>query len=289
MVPSAIDRVRNDDLGMRVGEMVLNLEQMAVPVSGSLWTRARLMGGARPGTIMGEGIRSFAMYKTFLINSMYQYAEELGMRSMAAAKDAGMGPGLQTAAYLGGKFGWPVAAFIPLTLAGALTVQLKQLARGNDPIYMGTPKFWGAAMLQGGSFGILGDFFYSPESRTGHTAGVVGAGPVGDLLADVKDTATHTYDLATNPTDEKTQHLEVNQLAQDVRKYTPGASLWWARAAFNRGIVDQLQLALDPQAKASFARAAQHQRSATGQESWWPQGEPLPTRAPNLATAVTPP
>ena len=229
--PSDIEKTAGYELAARVGEMVANMEQYAVPVSGSLWTRAAMANLGKPGTVPGEVLRSAALYKTFLLNAHWLFGNEIGMRALRAAPDwvpAGV-------AYNSGRAAWAAASVAALTLAGAMTLQLKAIARGEDPIYMGSPKFWGAALLQGGSLGILGDFFYSSQSRTGHTMGVVGAGPLGDLAADAVDTvkdygaALHAEGAASaDPNDyaaqAQVQHaheIAARQSITDVRKYTP--------------------------------------------------------------------
>ena len=54
-----------------------------------------------------------------------------------------------------------------LMLLGGLAVQLKEIAKGNDPRPMDSAEFWLAAVMQGGGLGIFGDFFSASTSRTG--------------------------------------------------------------------------------------------------------------------------
>ena len=290
--PVDIVKHASDDLGFRVGEMILNMEQMAVPVSGSLWTRSAMMRSIPPGSILGEGLRSFAMYKTFLINAQYLYAEEFAHRALAAAEGAGMDPASGKGSFVFGlgRFGGAASLIIPLTIAGAVTLQLKQIANGKDPLYMGTPKFWGAALLQGGSLGLLGDFFYSAHSRFGHQLAITGAGPVADFASDVWDMtggeAADVYDRATNPAHADKPDKEAKRAVQFARNNTPIlSSLLWSKAAYQRGVLDQVQKLVDPEADAAFERAKARMQRETGQEAWWPQGSLAPQRAPDLSAA----
>ena len=296
--PSDIEKVAGFEIAARVGEMVSNLEQFAVPVSGSLWTRAAMSNLGKPGTVVGEGIRSGALYKTFLLNAHWLFGQEMGMRAMRAAPDwvpSGV-------AYNSGRIAWAASSAMALTMAGAVTLQVKALARGEDPISMASPKFWGAALLQGGSLGILGDFFYSAQSRTGHTAGVVGAGPLGDAMADAWDTGKDLAKWSDNPNGsqpapgdkwlvggEKAQSVMARQALTDLKKYTPLGSLWWARTVFQRAVLDQIQKAIDPDAQQGFDRARGRLSHDTGQDRWWQPGDLAPSRAPNWAAAWTPP
>ncbi len=181
---------------------------------------------------------------------------------------------------------WAAGMVGMMTLSGGVTVQLKQLAQGKDLMPMDTPEFWGAAALQGGGFGLLGDFLYSKTARNDKTAPIAGFGPVGQIASDAWDltggTASDLVDAHQRP--HALHHFAVRG-AHDLRSYTPFANLWWAKTAFSRGVVDQLQQAIDPDAKAQFARSARQLRHDTGQGAWWPAGQVAPTRAPTLATA----
>lgn len=263
------------ELAARVGEMVLNAEQYAVPVSSSLWTRSQLTMGQRPGTLAGEAVRSLSMFRTFLINAQHNYAEEIFLRGVARGY-GGFGLAAWCSAWAAGIFG-------ALTLSGAMAVQVKQLTRGLDPLPMNSPQFWGAAILQGGGLGLLGDFFFSSHARNDKSAPIAAIGPVGELASDAWDlTGGELQDLATRGQHPGGHDHEVARVAHDLAAYTPGSSLWWARLAFDRGIVDQLHQAMDPDASYAFARSAATMERQRGSGAWWPKGEMLPQRAPDM-------
>jgi hypothetical protein len=284
--PQDIAREANLDLGLRVGEMALNAEQYAIPVSGSLWTRARLLGQLPPGTPEGELARSFTMFKTFSINTAYQYAEEIYLRGVENVWDRWnfIPPALKPAAFHAWLGAWAAGVVGALTLAGGVTLQMRQLVNGKDPLPMNTPQFWGAAMLQGGGLGILGDFFYARTARNEKSAPIAAIGPTGQLLSDAFDlTAGEVGDLATASQHPKRHDAEAARIAHDLTAYMPGASLWWARTAYDRMIIDQLEQRMDPDAKRRFARAAREAQTETGAGAWWPRGSALPTRAPDFS------
>lgn len=268
------------DLALRVGEMVMNGEQLAVPVSGSLWTRSALTMG-NPGTPMGELTRSFFMFKTFLVNTAYQYGEELFLRNVARY-GGGIGAYGATAAHAAGIMGM-------LTVSGAVSLQLKRLARGEDPLPMNTPQFWGAAMLQGGGLGIVGDFLFSQTARNDKGPIVTSFGPTGQLVSDALDLTTGELGdvlYRRQHPGSRARDQEVSRLAHDASAYIPFASLWWARLAFNRAVVDQLEQAMDPDAKERYARAARQAQRQSGAGDWWARGALLPERAPDLQTVA---
>jgi hypothetical protein len=74
-----------------------------------------------------------------------------------------------------GALGYALGFFAATTIGGALALELKEIAKGKDPRPIPRAKdpalehaeFWGAAMLQGGGWGIFGDFLGSTENRFG--------------------------------------------------------------------------------------------------------------------------
>jgi hypothetical protein len=266
------------DLAMRVAEMVLNGEQYAVPVSSSLYTRARLLGGTRPGTAWGELVRSLAMYKTFVVNQHFQYSQEIFMRGI----DQGL-TGLGLRAY---QARWYAGIVGALTIGGAVTLQLKRLRDGLDPQAVDNPRFWAAALLQGGALGPYGDFLFSDKARTDKGIGLTSAGPVSSPFSDAWNLtgqeAIDQMDRAQHPG--RAHDQMASRVAHDLKAYTP--NVWWERTVFNRLIVDQLEQAMDPDAKQRYAEAARKSQHATGGGEWWARGDLAPTRAPAMQTAI---
>jgi hypothetical protein len=129
--------VPDQELGDRILEMAHNEGDFAVPVP-DLETRAYINANARRGTVLGELIRSSPlMFKTFTVSLMHRH----GGRMMDQRG-------------IGGKAGYFLTLMIPMTLMGALAVQLKEIAKGRDPAPMdprsnpasgGTPSSWAAA------------------------------------------------------------------------------------------------------------------------------------------------
>ncbi len=238
--------------------------EFAVP-SVSLDARARFMGDAAPGSIPGELIRSTVMYKNFALSfSLNQYRRVM-------AKPTTMDRAKYVANIIGG-----------MTVLGGLAVQLKELAKGRDPRDMTEGRFWAAAAFQGGGLGLFGDFAYSETNRVGgglyETLGgpVVGLGS--DLIGGVVDNTTRAL------SDKDTRvGRDVSQL---VRRYTPGTNLWFARAALDRLVWDQMQEFLDPDAEQVWRRSEKARARAYGNKSWWAPGDALPDRGPDFTNIL---
>lgn len=286
--PTAIGKV-NPELGLRVAEMIERQTRLAVPEP-SLWAQAHLIGHTRPGTVQGEFMRSLAAYRSFTVTQTYLWARELAAQGMT--KDpAAWGP---TAA--AGMAGAAASLIVPLTLTGALGLQIRELVKGNDPRDMGDGRFWGAALLYGGGLGIAGDFLYASQARNGKTSALTAMGAPAAFLSDSFDlTVGNVREVAAAMTDADdpksfTEAMDKANPGRDAARmagrYTPVSSLWWARAAWDRSVVDQLQKLLDPDAADSFQRQARALDQNYGQTQWWPEGAPAPARAPDAAGAV---
>jgi hypothetical protein len=269
--------VTDESLALRLAEAIEMETRLAVPET-TLWTRAKLLGQDRPGTVSGEIRRSWAMFRSFTLTATHLLAEEMSLRGQRA----GASPFVASAVGLGGLFVW-------LTLAGAATIQLREIASGNDPTPMDDGRFWGKAMLQGGGLWLLGDFIFSAEQRG---AGQMEAfGPVGGAVGDLYDaTIGNVLDVAGDVADGDTLGEAVAEanvgrdVANVLRRYVPGANVWFLRAAWNRALVDQVQRVLDPEAEEEFERK-RRKLEREDREQWWVMGSPAPERAPSLAGA----
>jgi len=255
-----IDQNTARELSLRVSEMINTETNFAVP-SASLRGRTALVGEAPPGTIRGEFLRSFAMYKNFGVTLANTHI----MRGVTAkgAKRKGQ--------YL-------ADLMISTTVMGALAMQLKEMSKGRDPRPMNDTRFWGSAFLQGGGLGIFGDFLFADHNRFGGTFAQSMAGPVVGFGSDIaKLTVGNLQELA--------QGKDTNAASEMIKfasRYTPGSSLWYARLALERGVIDQMQLWTNPQARSDMNRVVGKYRRQNNQGYWWRPGNTSPSRSPNL-------
>jgi len=263
------DREISESLADRWLEMIQTETEYAVPTA-SLRGRSYLVSGNRPGTLVGTVLRSLAMYKSFPVTVMLLY----GGRTARVAAQAGT--------VMAGRFA--AKALITTTVLGALALQLKEISKGRDPRPMGSPEFWGAAVLQGGGLGIFGDFLGSDVNRFGGGLAPTIAGPLGQLADDVRRlTIGNAMQFAAD---------EETNIGAELRRFiganTPGGSLWYLRLGYDRLVLDELQKAIDPDAWDSFARTEGRYARDRGQRYWWRPGERAPERAPDPLAALAP-
>lgn len=250
-----------EDLATKLQIMIDTETNFAVP-SASMRGRLALTGDVQPGTIPGEVLRSFAMYKNFSITVLNTHI----MRGLK----------LPTA---GAKGRYMIGFIVSTTLMGALAMQLKEMAKGRDPMPMDDGAFWAAAMLQGGGLGIFGDFLFSNVNRYDRGLAETIAGPVVGFGNDLKNLTIGN--LAEVAAGEDTNAAA--ELVGFASRYTPGASLWYLRLGLERGITDQLRLMVDPDTPQRFRRLESRYRNDRGQDYWWRPGETTPRRAPDLS------
>ena len=259
LVPDLL-RDLDEDLAIRLQAMIEENTDIAIPVRDVRGT-AFFLGQSKPGTFSGELLRSGLMFKNWGVSLV------LGQMMRVHAIDS-----------TAGKIGYAATFISTMTVLGALAIQLKEAVKGRDPRPMDSAGFWGAAVAQGGGFGIFGDFFQSGTNRFG--GGIAGtlAGPMAGAGQDVFNlTAQNVVDAIQG----KDAHAG-RDLTRFVRRYMPGGSLWYARLPLERLVFDRMQMALDPEAFQDFRRREKQRRRDYGNRSWWQQGDLAPERAPAL-------
>jgi len=225
-----------------------------------------------PGALPGEFLRSFAMYKNFGVTLHLTHI------TRAMSQKTHMG-----------KASMMANLVISSTIMGALALQLKEISgKGREPKPMLTgdikkdSAFWGAAILQGGGFGIFGDFLFNDVNRYGGGVVQTIAGPVAGLGEDIlKLTVGNALQVASGkPTNFN------SELIGFTARNLPGSRIWYLRLAFERLIVDQLKLFADNDASSKFRRTVSKYEKQ-GQDYWWSPGETSPERGPDLSKMLS--
>jgi len=262
---TTMPRVEAEGLAMRLQMAIEEQLEYAMPTA-KVEGRARLQGEAPPGSFLGELARSAMSYKSFALSlTMGQYR-----RYMAIPTPIGKA-----------KYAASMSALLIVT--GAMAVQLKELAKGNDPRPMTDGKFLMAALFQGGGLGIFGDFFWAETSRVGGGIAETIAGPVVGLGSDLIKPVASNITRAISGEDT----LVGRDVAGLVRRYTPFASSGWpVRVAYSRLVADELQAFLDPEAEVLMRRRLRQQAKDYGTQPFVPsRGSGDSFRAPDLSNA----
>jgi hypothetical protein len=247
-------RVR--DVSTKLMDAILTETESAVP-SSSYRARNFLIADTRPGTVPGELIKSFAMYKNYSATVLHTHIMRYFRMDGTATKAS-----------------FFADYFIGTTLMGGLAIQLKEMARGKDPRPMTDAKFWGAATLQGGGLGIFGDYLSSSTSRFGNDLATTASGPVVGLVGDIGRLAFQPDNIGQNS-------------IKFLSRYTPGSSTWYSRLAFERLVLDRLMEMSNSKHRSYFRRKERNARKNYGNQYWWKPGKNVPSRPPNISNIVS--
>lgn len=225
--------------------------------------RAQFYSRLQRGTVPGEIGRAVLQFKSFPWALVRRQLDLLDNFDGAVTK-AAVGAGL----------------FVSLATVGAMTMQVRDMLSGKDPRDMNDPKFWGAAVLQGGALGIFGDFLYG-ASNTRYGSGILEtiSGPtVGPLL---EMGLVQPAQAIKAQMEGRETHL-LGQTVQDLKGFFPGGNLWYAKAAFDHLAVQQVMEALSPGYLSSIR---QRTNKEYGQDWWWAPGDLTPDRWPRFEEA----
>jgi hypothetical protein len=263
---TSMPKAEANGLALRLQMAMQEQLEYAIPTQ-SVEGTVLMRDNTRPGNIPGEVMRSVATYKSFTMSLMLgQYRRFMNQPTPLAKA----------------KYAAKMSAM--LWVMGALAIQLKEVAKGNDPRPMDNRAFWAAALLQGGGVGIFGDFFASETNRVGGGFAQTLLGPVfGSAVPDAVGFVSENLAEVYNGKD-------VN-LGRDVinvaRKYTPFlSSAWMVRTAYSRLVMDELQTLLDPGAQIAFNRKLRALQRDYGTQPFVPtKGSNDTLRMPNFGNA----
>jgi hypothetical protein len=252
-----------EDIFAKIQSVIEEQTEFAVPTQ-SLLARGFFdpaAGDNPPGTFQYEIMKSALMFKSFTMTfTVNQWRRTL-------AQQGEWGRAIYAANLIGGA-----------TVLGAVSLQLGEIIKGNDPQPMDNPDFMARAALKGGGFAILGDIVSTGQTSWGGGFSSYVAGPVPQAVGDAWDlTIKNAWQFAMG----EDANLS-KEATTALKRYTPMAQTPVIGPAFDRLVADQLHTFLDPEAEADFRKKATAQKNRYGNESWWMPGSPVPERAPDL-------
>lgn len=239
-----------DDLAQRLHAYLNDTADRAMITPG-IRERATLLQGSNPGTIVGEGLRFFAQFKTWPTALVYQ----------GLGREINLSPG-KAAAFAG---------VLHMALAGAafgyVRMAAADFAAGRDPRDPLSPATWIAALAQGGGLGIMGDFLFGEYDRMGGGWTSALAGPV---LGAGLTAVSQIYNEA------KAGHNPSAEAFRLVLNQAPFLNIFYLRLALNYLFLWQLQEQLSPGYLRRFERRAKTQNR---QNFWLSPTARIPSHA----------
>lgn len=262
------EKLRRDAV-LRLLAVVQEETDMAVIQPGAT-DRALTGAGMERGTWKGELTRSFFQFKAFPLAMISRHF----MRGMNMETTGGK------ALYLG-------SLIAGTTILGAVSQSINDLLSGKD-VRNYNPfegehgaKNWMAAFLKGGSLGLYGDFLFSGATQANQ------AGPIAALLGPTAGLVEEAFKLTQGNIVQAMQGKDTHfgaEVVRFVKGNTPGANLWYTKAALDHIIFHQLQEYFSPGYLSQMQRRAQKE---FGQQYWWSPGTGIDgMRAPDLARAL---
>lgn len=221
----------------------------------------------RPGSAAGEIGANTLQFKSFTVALMMDQARRVGE---IAERKGGAAAAKYAASFVVG-----------MTLFGAATIQLRELAKGKDmrPMFredgLPDPEFWVEALAQSGGLGIFSDLIGTITEERVDGLVKLAAGPVVQAADDALQLGKSFIP------DENGETKAGREVTRFARRYTPGTTIWYLRAALDRLVWDELGERLDPDYWRQRERLEESAAEA-GQGYYWRPGEPRPDRLPAL-------
>jgi hypothetical protein len=253
---AALFEATRTDLRARAMGMIADETRYAI-IEPDARAQAFMRQGTRPGTALGEILRSVMQFKSFPIS--YMQRQIGGRRWVRGERQQGMRRGwnfgsLKDAALYdpNGAVGAAVTAFA----FGYISMTLKDLARGKTPRDPSRKETVYAALLQSGGAGILGDFLFNKVNRFGGGLKGTLAGP---LVGEAGRAVTAVQSMLRG---------EFQDGGEDalriVMDNAPFVNLWYTREAANWGILYHLREMISP---GTLSRTERKLKEEYGQEN----------------------
>jgi hypothetical protein len=230
-----------DALAQRLHAYISDVAHRSIVTPG-IETRALMVGNNRPGTALGEALRFVAQFKTWGVAAVQQ---GIGREVYGGQGAAGAISGIMQMA-------------IGASVLGYATMTLKDLFKGLTPRSPTDPKTYMAALIQGGGFGILGDYLFGEYSRFGGGIGESLLGPVlGQGLTEVMNVWNEAKAGKIKDIPPELMRIGMSN--------TPFINMFYTRIALNYLLLHSLQETMSP---GYLRRSEQRVRQQNGQSYW---------------------
>ena len=250
------------DLADTYLRLILSETETAIP-SATIAERALLRGQTRSGSIPGEIVSSFAMFKNWPMSFYNKHIRRTLYEADTPMKKA--------------------AAFADLSLSmmlmGALGVQLMEIAKGRKPMEMDATteagrNFWWSAVTRSGGLGPifdvavgLGDY---RQGLSGYISGPV-IGSIDSISYALFGSAKDIYE--GEPANAGTR------IFKEVLRNTPYQSNWMINTVMRRVMFERIMLWSDPAYIKQLEKGIKRD-AAEGKEYYWTPGQTTPSGSP---------
>lgn len=227
---------------MKYQTHIFNEESVAVIETGVRERSVINLGDA--GTIQGELGRTLFQFKGFPLAYMFR----IGHRAFAQGD-------------IKSRTTFLVSLLAYQTLAGALIVQLQNLANGRNPEPVFTPDFFTKSVLKGGGLSFLGDLMSALSDPTGRSFGDFVAGP---LFSEGGKLGMLLTGMGNNIIEGKESSRAI-EISNALKGNLPFQNLWYSKLVIDRLLYSKIQNMIDP----DYLPKLQHRMEDRGNSFWW--------------------
>lgn len=231
---------------MKYQTHIFNEESVAV-IEGGVRERS-LMNLGDAGTWQGELGRTLFQFKTYPM----AYMLRMGHRALAQND-------------IKSRTTFIVSLLAYQTLAGALIVQIQNIANGKNPEPVFTPDFFGKSLLKGGGLSFLGDLMSALSDPTGRSASDFISGP---LLGQSMKLGMLLTGMGNNFIQGK-ESTRLMEIANTLKGNLPLQNLWYSKLVIDRMLYSKLQNMIDP----DYLPKTQQRLENLGNSYWWDMNE----------------
>lgn len=233
-----------DDLALKVQTLFSDTANRGIITPG-IDEKATFLGGARPGSVAGEVLRYIAQFKLW----------------GAAAVRQGIGRELYGGQGVAGAIAGLMHMALGVTVMGYMVMTLKDLTKGKTPRNPLDPRTVAAAAMQGGGFGLLGDYAFGQFNRFGQSPIESAAGATAGVVSDVLQTISTARGFLTGDPNARPKDLGP-ELLRIVQGNTPFLNLFYLRRTLDYLLFHSLQESMNP---GYLRRAERSMKQRTGQ------------------------
>ena len=259
------------DLKFKLSRWMSTESLIAVPTM-TIRSRAAMMAGTKPGTVSGEAVRHFMLFKNFPITIIATQANRMinGLQGHSRSTKLIYGTSVVTST----------------TLMGTAILQFKRMMTGKDPLPMNA-KTLTAGFTLGGAGGLISDLIFYDPSHYGGNRYTNLLGPTVPFLNDATNFVLSPIIgpvFEGKPLDESMWWSEKNLAKgfQFLERNAPFTNLWYTRLAKERFFTDLVNESLDPEFNRKKALRETKERKNYGSGYWWRRGHRAPDRSPDI-------
>ena len=234
-------------------------EQGFAVIEAGLRERTKLHGKTHGGSLAGFVSRGITQFKSFPVTFLMRH----GTRA------------LRDGVVSTTPFTYMIPLAMGMSAMGALSLQLGEIANGNNPLTMWNDddpdvalSFMTKSMMKGGGMTLLGDIVVAGADSSGRDSRNFLLGPLG---GDMVKLASLTSGTANQILNGKDVTSKANQTYMLAKSKIPGQNLWQIKTVMNRLMFDDIQNIIAPDYQQKHKRKMQKQ----GRSQWWESGKGL--------------